>query len=147
MRTEVRSTIRITFKDNFIVNHFMFSNKDEKITCTLLWRSQTLKEAPIADVIGSALRSVFWELHCSHISYERSLGELLQTCKNPRLFQCQMCGSTLRSVFWELHFVGMFIRCSTPNSQKPQIVLVYLQACFQSIRSCGTFQKTVGPRL
>jgi hypothetical protein len=27
------------FKDNFIVNHFMFSNKDEKITCTLLWRS------------------------------------------------------------------------------------------------------------
>ncbi len=26
------------FKDNFIVDHFMFSNKDEKITCTLLRR-------------------------------------------------------------------------------------------------------------
>ncbi len=55
------------------------------------------------------------------------------------------------SVFWELHllshFVGMFIRCSTPNWQKPDICLVYLEACFQSIRPRGAFRKMVGPHL
>ncbi len=110
MKTKVMVHNKNYFKDNFYCQPFhVFKqgwennlyttlevidierdpNKDEIITCTLLWRSETLKGAPVSGVGGSAFRSVFWELH----------------------------------------FVGMFIRCSTPNSQKPQIFLVYLSAC------------------